>query len=175
MPRERSYLRYQLYRSEARKATSITTKKMLFHEGADFSKVRFEAIDAQAMSAFELWDNPHFSWGDVVTWKTREPLSLDVAIWFEQELRGLCFVIPNNSRQRIRIVRLEGRPGEAHPLKNRIAALAMLAIDEFAQIIGSRLIEVQEPMQGAIPKYRQLGFTFDLDGRLVLAVEGKVL
>jgi hypothetical protein len=51
----------------------------------------------------------------------------------------------------------------------------MLAIDEFAQIIGSRLIEVQEPMQGAIPKYRQLAFTFDLDGRLVLAVEGKVL
>ena len=173
MPRERSYLRYQLYRSLARKQASIATALLQLSAGQDFSKVRFEPIDALALSAFELWENPHFCWREIAAWKSREPLSLDIAIWFEEQLCGLCFVNPNKSRQRIRIVRLEGRPG-AHPLKKRIAVLAMMAIDEFAQIIGSKCIEVQEPIQGAIPVYTKLGFKFDLEGRLVLTVESKV-
>ncbi|WP_460063367.1 hypothetical protein [Pseudomonas sp. S2_H08] len=73
------------------------------------SKVRFEPIDAKALDAFELWDDPHFCWREIAEWKSREPLSLDIAIWFEEQLCGLCFVNPNKSRQRIRIVRLEGR------------------------------------------------------------------
>ena len=101
-------------------------------------------------------------------------MSLDIAIWFEDQLCGLCFANPNKSRQRIRIVRLEGRPEAPHPLKKRIAILAMMAIDEFAQIIGSKCIEVQEPLQGAMPVYKELGFKLDLEGRLVLAVESKV-
>ncbi|WP_414871217.1 hypothetical protein [Pseudomonas sp. IT-347P] len=71
------------------------------------SKVRFEPIDAKALGAFELWENPHFCWREIAEWKSREPLSLDIAIWFEEQLCGLCFVNPNKSRQRIRIVRLE--------------------------------------------------------------------
>jgi len=174
MPRERTYLRYQLYRSEARKKAAFATLQMQSTSSADMSKVRFEPIDAQALAAFEAWHDSVFSWDEVVRWKAREPLSFDIAIWFEQELCGLCFANPNNSRQRVRIVRLEGRPAKAHPLRNRIAALALIAIDEFARIIGSRLIEVQEPMPGAIPIYQQLGFAFDLQGRLVLAVENQV-
>lgn len=174
MPRERTYLRYQVYRSEARKRAGVATAQMRCISGADISEVRFEPIDAEALAVYQSWDDPIFSWEDVVVWKAREPLSLDIAIWFEQELCGLCFANPNNSRQRIRIVRLEGKPGKAHPLKNRIAALALLAIDEFARIIGSQVIEVQEPMPGAIPVFQQLGFTFDVQGRLVLPVESEV-
>lgn len=174
MPRERTYLRYQVYRSEARKRAGLATTQMRPISGADRSEVRFETIDAQALVAYQAWEDPIFSWEDVIAWKAREPLSLDIAIWFKQELCGLCFANPNNSRQRIRIVRLEGKPGKIHPLKNRIGALALLAIDEFARIIGGRIIEVQEPMPGAIPIYQQLGFTFDVQGRLVLAVESNV-
>lgn len=174
MPRERTYLRYQVYRSEARKRAGVATAQMRSISEADMSEVRFEPIDAQALAVFQSWEDPVFSWEDVVAWKAREPLSLDIAIWFEQELCGLCFANPNNSRRRIRIVRLEGKPGKVHPLKNRIGALALLAIDEFARIIGSHVIEVQEPMPGAIPVYRQLGFTFDVQGRLVLPVESEV-
>ncbi|UUT14172.1 hypothetical protein NQ186_08290 [Pseudomonas zeae] len=174
MPRERTYLRYQLYRSLARKQASIATALLQLPAGQDLSTVRFEPIDAEALGAFELWENPHFCWREIAKWKSREPLSLDIAIWFEEQLCGLCFVNPNKSRQRIRIVRLEGRSGVPHPLKKRIALLSMVAIDEFAQIIGSKCIEVQEPIPGAIPVYTKLGFKFDLEGRLVLAVESKV-
>ncbi|MGW8465291.1 hypothetical protein [Pseudomonas sp. CLCA07] len=104
----------------------------------DLSKVRFEAINVQALKAWELWQDPHFAWNEVVGWKASEPLALDLAIWFDEELCGLCFANPNNSRQRIRIVRLEGRPGEDHPLKKRIASLAILVVEQYAKIIGSR-------------------------------------
>jgi hypothetical protein len=177
MPRERTCLRYQLYRSRARKLAAISTAQ-LQHElelagptVLDLSRVRFEAINVQALSAFELWDNPHFLWGDIVVWKAREPLALDIAIWFDDELCGLCFANPNKSRLRIRIVRLEGRPKEAHPLKKRIATLAMIAIEHYAQIIGSRLLEVQEPQKGAVSIYQELGFDFDTEGRLVKTLE----
>ncbi|WP_318653480.1 hypothetical protein [Pseudomonas sp. PDM04] len=64
---------------------------------------------------------------------------------------------------------MEGRPKEAHPLKNRVAMLAIIVIDQYAQLLGSQLIEVQEPLKGAIPMYQQLGFYFDADNRLVMA------
>jgi len=156
MPRERTCLRYQLYRSRARKLAADSTSQLQYElelagsNALDLSRVRFEAITSQALSAFELWDHPHFSWGDVVEWKAREPLAQDIAIWFDDELCGMCFANPNKSRLRIRIVRLEGRPKEAHPLKNRIATLAMIAIEHYAHIIGSRFLEVQEPQEGAV-------------------------
>lgn len=103
--------------------------------------------------------------------KRGSPLALDLSIWFDEELCGLCFANPNNSRQRIRIGRLEGCPRGVHPLKNRIAPLAILIIEQYAQIIGSRFIEVQEPLEGAISIYQQLAFYFDAEGRLVKAVE----
>jgi hypothetical protein len=166
-----------LYRSRARTLASLKTAQ-LQHElelvgqtDLDLSKVRFEAITVQALKVWEFWKDPHFAWNEVIGWKASEPLALDLAIWFDEELCGLCFAIPNNSRQRIRIVRLEGRPGEDHPLKKRIAPLAILVVEQYAKIIGSRFIEVQEPLKGAISIYQQFGFYFDAERRLVKAVE----
>lgn len=137
----------------------------------DLRKVSFDPIDEDALGAFEQWDDPHFSWREVIEWKAREPLALDIAIWFESELCGLCFANPNGSRQRIRIVRLEGRPTEIHPLKNRIAPLAILVIEQYARTIGSTWMEAQEPFEGAVPVYQLLGFYFDNEGRLVKPLE----
>jgi len=177
MPRERTQLRYQLYRSKARKLATVTITR-LHHEleqkglaYVDLSRVRFEAINPQAMNAFQHWNDPHFSWNEVAGWKTREPMCFDLAIWFDLELCGLCFANPNQSRQRVKIVRLEGSSDKFHPLKSLIASLTLTAVTHYAQIIGSKQIEIQEPVEGAIPTYQQLGFKFDIQGRLVMLVE----
>ena len=173
MPRERTYLRYQVYRSEARKQIGLEIVRLQTRIGStdaaavDLSQIRFEPIDAHALRAFELWEEPHFFWHEVIAWKAREPQSLDIAIWFEDQLCGLCFANPNNSRRRLRIVRLEGRPGGTHPLKNRIGMLALIVIERYAQFIGCHVLEIQEPLSGAIPVYQELGFNFDNAGRLV--------
>ncbi|MHC8304770.1 hypothetical protein [Pseudomonas sp. PB3P13] len=111
-----------------------------------------------------------FLWHEVAGWKAKEPLALDLSIWFDDQLCGLCFANPNKSRQRIRIVRLEGRP-ENHPLKKRILTLSILALEHYATIIGSHFVEVQEPLKGAISIYQQHGFYFDAEGRLVKVSE----
>lgn len=181
MPRERTHLRYQLYKSEARKLARLNAVHQQHEQvrkslgSPDLSKLRFEPIDAQALKAFDQWDDPQFLWSEVVAWKAREPLALDVAIWFDDVLCGMCVANPNKSRHRIRIVRLEGCPSVIHPLKKRIAPLSMLVIEHYAQIIGSRIIEVQEPLKGAVSTYQRLGFNFDAEGRLVKSIEGIVL
>ena len=156
MPRERTNLRYQWYRSEARKQAANTFAKLqkdLQQKGivdVDHSRVRFEAVDALALNAYEEWLDPHFSWREIVRWKSREPMGFDLAIWFDHELCGLCFANPNQSR---------------------IATFALTAVTHFARIIGSEQIEIQEPLAGVIPLYRQLGFDFDSEGRLVMPVD----
>lgn len=172
MPRERTQLRYQLFRSKARTLAGVKTAQL--QPALGFSGVRFDAIGAEALAAWTNWQDSYFSWDDVIVWKAKEPMALDLSIWFGDTLCGLCFANPNGSRQRIRIVRLEGRPEPDHPLKRRVASLALLAIEQYARIIGSRLIEVQEPLEGAISAYRQLGFYFDTQCRLVKEVEGLV-
>ena len=62
-----------------------------------------------------------------------------------------------------------------HPLKKSIAPLSLTVIEQYAQIIGSRIIEVQEPLAGAVSTYQRLGFEFDSDGRLVKSMESLVL
>ncbi|MNL79030.1 hypothetical protein D3C87_2055500 [compost metagenome] len=47
----------------------------------------------------------------------------------------------------------------------------MIAIEHYAQIIGSRLLEVQEPQKGAVSIYQELGFDFDTEGRPVKTLE----
>lgn len=44
----------------------------------------------------------------------------------------------------------------------------MLAVEHYAQKVGSRWLEIQEPAQGAMKVYQELGFKFDAFGRLVI-------
>lgn len=180
MQKKRDTLQYQLYRSKALRLASASTHqwyeslKQTGNEEIDFTNVRLETINAHALAAYQDWrEDSHFSWDEVTGWKASEPMAFDLSIWYGNELCGLCFANPNQSRLRIKIIRLEGKPGKLHPLKSRIASLTMIAVDHYARIIGSQWIEIQEPAPGAISIYRDLGFEFDSRGRLVIAVENE--
>lgn len=172
MPRPHTFLRYQLNRSKTRNLASATLARLPTPQGQhvdttfNLQRVRFEAIDGAALNAYRTWESSHFSWDDVVQWKAKELMYFDLSIWSDRELCGLCFANPNHSRKRIRVVRLEARPGGTHSLRGYIAPLALMAVEHYAQIVGSKTIEIQEPVQEAVPTYEKLGFMFDASGRL---------
>lgn len=153
MPKPRIGLKHQLLKSRARaSASSVLANALLI-------PVAFKPIDSQALEALNDWgDDVHFSWEEVPNWKAKEPWSFDVSIWCGPQLCGLCFANPNQSRLRTRIVRLEGKPDSRHPLKNRIAALAMFAVEQYARQVGSQWLEIQEPAPGAMKSTRSSGF-----------------
>ncbi len=171
MPRPHTFLRYQLNRSKTRNLANATLARLPTPPGQSIDTTfnlrgaRLEAIDAAALNAYHTWESSHFSWDDVVQWKAKELMYFDLSIWLDLELCGLCFANPNHSRMRMRIVRLEARPGGTHALRGYIAPLALMAVEHYAQIVGSQTIEIQEPMQGAVPTYEKLGFAFDASGR----------
>lgn len=171
MPRPRNRLKHQLLKSQARAAACsilADTPKTLPGRA-----VQLKPIDSRALEALNGWGDGvvHFSWEEIPIWKAKEPWSFDLSIWSGSELCGLCFANPNQSRLRTKIVRLEGKPDNWHPLKNRIAAIAMIAVEQYARKVGSQWLEIQEPAQGAIKVYQELGFQFDPFGRLVVRLE----
>lgn len=116
MPRERTHLRYQLYRSRARQLAATSAAQLqdgrTGSTGIDLSHVRFEAINAQVLEACERWEDPHFLWDEVIGWKAKEPLSLDIAISTAAELSA-------NQRRFLQILVEGGIEGEPDVLPGR--------------------------------------------------------
>lgn len=167
--------RYQILRSEARNAAQALAleNQNLIDRGIDTAQIRYEPITHNAVDASDLWGDAEtlYPWHDVHEWKQDDSRGFDIALWFGQELCGLCYASPRKSKLCIKIVILEGKPDRTHPLRGAVAALALTAIENYAVMIGCTEIEVQEPAVGAIPVYESLGFAFDATGRLVIAVE----
>lgn len=177
MPRPHTFLKYQLNRSKARNFANASIATLPRESGQaagrnlNLSRVRFEPIDTAALHAYQTWEPAHFSWDEIVQWKAKELMYFDISIWSDRELCGLCFANPNHSRLRMRIVRLEAKPGRTHSLRGYIAPLALMAVEHYVRIVGSRTIEIQEPVAAAVPVYEKLGFTFDSSGRLAKPID----
>lgn len=169
-------LKYLVFQSQSKKsalASFVDHWAALGHQWLDASKVRFDVIDGRALEAFHLWGgDAQFPWEDVPTWKTLDAKGFDLSIWHDEQLCGLCYATPRDSRVTIKIVLLEGFSDGKHPLKGLIAALALGAIDAYARVIGCSRIEIQEPRLEAVPTYERLGFSYDEQQRLVISVEG---
>lgn len=69
------------------------------------------------------------------------------------------------------MILLEGKPDVTHPLKGEVAPLALLVISRYARMLGFAEIEIDAPALGAIPYYKEIGFTRDSQDRLVIPVD----
>lgn len=170
-----NHLKYSTYRTEARRLAheAMCGAPEVIADGIDVSKVRFEAITKEAIEATYLWgdDATLFPWEDVPAWKNKEPKGFDLALWFDQELCGLCYAAPNKSCLCIKVILMEGKPDDTHPLKGWVAPLSISALDSYARMLGCREIEIQDPAPGAVDWYKDLGFDFDGSHRLVISVD----
>lgn len=168
-------LKYLIFQSQSKKSALAAFADQwteLGDQSLDASKVRLDVIDACAIEAFNRWGgDAQFPWEDVPDWKALDVKGFDLSIWHDEQLCGLCYATPRDSKVTIKIVLLEGRPDSQHPLKGLIAALALAAIDAYARVIGCSCIEIQEPLPDAMATYARLGFEYDDKQRLVISVE----
>ncbi|MCY1412421.1 hypothetical protein D9M71_278250 [compost metagenome] len=175
MRRRISKLRYQIFRSQARTLTHelLCRQPDLLRGSVEAGQVRIEPITHEAVTECLEWPESGclFPWEEIVGWKDSDPKGIDLAIWFGSELYGLCYASPRKSRLCIKVILLQGNPSRSHPLRGEIAVLALTSIDFYARMLGCQEIEVQDPLEGARSVYEALGFTWTVEGRLVIRVD----
>ncbi|MPQ70563.1 N-acetyltransferase [Pseudomonas sp. MWU12-2323] len=169
-------LKYEVFRFQARRLAyqMFASDPECIAAGIDTRQVRFEPIDHCAIAATEHWGARAtlYPWEEVRKWKRTDLKGFDLALWFGPELCGLCYATPRKSRICIKIILLEGRGDKTHPLKGLVASLSLSAVDFYARMLKCKEIEAQDPAKGAIALYKELGFDFGDDGRLVISVAG---
>lgn len=169
-------LRNQTFRSNSRKIAYKFFLKEIAPKtpNIDATAVKFEPITTEAIEECLLWEGPAiYPWDDIPDWKRNDAKGLDLAIWYGQLLCGMCYATPRASSICLKVVLLEGHPDRAHPLRGRIAPIALLVADIYAQALGCREIEIQDPDPNVVFYYRKLGFEFDQTNRLVISLDGQ--
>jgi hypothetical protein len=170
-----SDFKYQMFRSTAMQLAReflIGDPGALAEKGIDAKQIRYEPITHEALEHCYLWGSKAqlYPWEEIPRWKKRDRKAFDLSLWYDQELCGLCFATPRSSALCIKVILLEGKPDVTHPLKGEIAGLALIAISRYARMLKLSEIEIFEPDPGAIDWYQHLGFRFDQQRRLVIAI-----
>lgn len=170
-----SDFKLQIYRSTAMQLSKeyvVDNSAEFAEKGIDAQQIRYEPITQEALEQCYLWGSEAqlYPWEDVPSWKQRDTKAFDISLWYARELCGLCYATPKASAVSIKVILLEGKPDVSHPLKGEVAGLALLAISRYARMLGLAEIEISEPDPGAIGWYQELGFDFDDQRRLVIAV-----
>lgn len=133
--------------------------------GIDFAQVHFGRIDAKALGQFAEWGSEHgFPWHDTPGYIKSDARHLDLSLWYGDTLCGLCFATPSGARTLVRIRLLEGKPLQPdghHKLKKRVIELCVLAVTQYCKIIGAKVIQIDDPLDGAIHVYEQNNFTMN--------------
>jgi hypothetical protein len=171
------HLKYQVYRGEAyQQALGLLAEEQASLDPPDFdvSCVRIEPITPAAVEASYNWseDGTLLSWEHVAKWKNKWPRGIDLAVWHGVELCGMAYANARDSKLTIKLILIEGKPDSSHPLKGYVLPIALVVIDAFARMLKLKWIEVQDPAPGVIAWYRENGFEFDDERRLVISVEG---
>ena len=168
------HLKFQVYRGQAFKQALnllIEEQGQIDPPDVDCSRIRIEPITRIAIEASMLWgDAELYPWEDVLEWKARSPKGIDIALWFDQELCGMCYANPRDSKITIKVILLEGKHDESHPLKGYVLPISMSIVDSYARMIQCQTIEIQDPDAGCVPWYQENGFYYDEQRRLVISV-----
>ena len=156
---------------DVREAATLRAVLAAEEEDVDLSELRISSIDDQALRAFEAWGSTnYFEWDMVPRWKQGSHQALDLALWFGAELCGLCYAEPSGRSMVVRVILLEGKPDPTHPLKQRVLAISLVALYIYCSTFGMTEIEIECPDAGAVPLYKEFGFGYDAERRLVKSI-----
>lgn len=142
--------RDQVVQANARKNPSLGTS------------LKVAEIDHRAIVAHEHWHpDPHdFGWQRVLHWKSRHAhtYALDIALWHDDQLAGLCWASPQGSREKIMVLYLQRNPDDSLATRGYVAPLCMSGVRYYAILLGLRWVVVKDPLPEARVAYQMDGF-----------------
>ncbi|NVL49896.1 hypothetical protein F2S72_09100 [Pseudomonas syringae pv. actinidiae] len=118
-------------------------------------------IDAEAISQYEGWLTPYdFGWERVLTWKNRPAhhKAIDVAIWYDGTLAGMCWASPKDSGEKIFVLYIERNPDDTLPTRGYVAPLGLSAVRNYGVLLELRYVVIDDPIPEAREAYLREGF-----------------
>ena len=119
-------------------------------------------IDDEAIEQYEGWLTPYdFGWERVLTWK-RKPAhnnAIDVAIWYDDTLAGMCWASPKDSHEKVFVLYIERNPDDALLTRGYIAPLSLSAVRNYGLLLELTYVVIDDPIPEARDAYYREGFT----------------
>jgi hypothetical protein len=149
--------------------------------------IRLTDIDSSALDAWRsTWIRAHplgyggWDWDGLVARVCTRPSAFHVAIWSGGELCGLAIGRlskrrPSGRRHTISVHYLEGNPRRGHPLRGKVAPLAVAAAEAYGDIVGAWRIRLIDPLPGVFRTYQRLGFAIARDAHTPLYFEKRIV
>lgn len=153
--------KYALIRDQAR---SITQDLLPYGEK---SAISLEAIDHRALSQFKIWQDSterlvHWPWDTGYReYAKQHPKRFEMATWYHNTLCSLSIGRPTYSGSRMRLDFVERRPG-INPLKGKIAAINLTAIEVYARLIDAQEVRIMHPDENLLDYYASFGYSSGL-------------
>lgn len=128
--------------------------------------VSLTPINTIALEKYKLWPNndrqpPNggWDWGSWIShYRRKHPKRFEAAIWYGSTLCGLLLGKMSGKNVHIRLEVVEGSTDNSHPLKGRVAFIALSAVEMYGFALGAQESRIIDPVDGAIKSYSKQGY-----------------
>lgn len=120
--------------------------------------LRLTGLDEEAFGIVDRWRDrryPHWDWRSLARSETRR--RIEAAAWSSRTLCGL--MLGRITSSHVEIVRVEGSPEAAHPLKGRIVDVAIACAEAMAAELGMDEVRIDSPDLALLSFYAARGYT----------------
>lgn len=120
-------------------------------------------IDAEAIAHYEQWLTPYdFGWERVLFWKPRPAhyRALDIAIWYDGSLAGMCWASPKDSKEKVFVLYIERNPDDALLTRGFVAPLGLTAVRLYGVLLELQYVVIENPIPEARDAYYREGFRY---------------
>lgn len=118
--------------------------------------VKITPINSLALAKYKCWPSvgrtpPNGGW-DWASWvahyRARHHKRIELAVWYSSVLCGLALGKMSEKNVHVRLEVLEGSTDHHHPLRGRVAYIALTAIEMFGYALGQMSLESLIPSTG---------------------------
>ncbi|MBC3436634.1 hypothetical protein HU735_14525 [Pseudomonas sp. BW16M2] len=125
-------------------------------------RLTVDEIDERAILAHEAWHPDHydFGWDRILKWKNRpaHARALDIALWHDDQLAGMCWASPQASKEKIMVLYLQRNPDSTLPTRGYVAPLCLSGVRYYALMLGLQWVVIRNPLPQARAAYELDGF-----------------